>query len=213
MNIAQIVISIVVAYLIGSIPVAYLIGKMHDVDVFKIGSGNMGASNISRSVSKPWGGITWFLDSSKGVIAILIVRQIMPADQQALATMIGAVVVIIGHVWSIAVRILIGEFRGGKGAATTIGTWFLFMPLPIIVLILALWILILYVTKFISLTVLTTQTLMSLIIIGMVATHRLELVYLSYLVVTIVIFYRHQKNIQALLAGRERRISDPKPAG
>jgi len=213
MNIAQIVLSIVAAYLIGSIPVAYLIGRLHGVNVFEIGSRNMGASNISRAVSRPWGGITWFLDSSKGIIAILVVRQIMPDDQQTLATMIGAVVVIIGHVWSIFVRFIIGEFRGGKGAATTIGTWFLFMPLPIVVLILALWLLILYVTKFISLTVLSTLTLMSLIIIGMVATHRLELVHLSYLIVTVIIFYRHQSNIQALLAGRERRISDAKPAG
>src|SRR5262245_27882775 len=103
MSVGTLLLMIVPAYLIGSIPIAYLIGRLHGINVFKVGSGNMGAGNIARVINKKWAGITWFLDSLKGVIAIVVVRQIATPDQYALATMIGAIAAIVGHNWSIFV--------------------------------------------------------------------------------------------------------------
>ena len=208
MTFGQVVGMALVAYLIGSIPVAYLIGKLHGINVFEIGSGNMGAGNIARAVNKKWGGFTWFLDSTKGIVAILIARQLAPPDQAAVATMVGAIAVIVGHVWSIFVVFITGRFRGGKGAATTIGTWFLFIPLPLIALVMSIWVLIVATTRLVSLAVITAIGLISILIVGMVVTGSYQPIYLSYLLVSVLILFRHQENIKALIEGRERRLGD-----
>jgi glycerol-3-phosphate acyltransferase PlsY len=199
----------IVAYLIGSIPVAYLVGRLHGINIFKVGSGNMGAGNIARAVSKTWGGITWLLDSMKAIVAILIVREIAPPDHLAVATMIGSIAAIVGHIWSIFVWFITGRFRGGKGAATAIGTWFLFIPLPLIAVVMSIWVLIVVTTRLVSLAVLTAIILISASIISLVLTGSYEPLYLSYLLVSALVIYRHRANIEALLEGRERRLGDP----
>jgi len=208
MNIGTLLLMVGLAYLIGSIPVAYLIGRLHGVNVFNEGSGNMGAGNIARLINKKWAVLTWTLDSIKGVIAILVARQVMPADQYALATMVGAIAAIVGHNWSIFVLFITGQIRGGKGAATAIGTWFLFIPPLFIAIVMAIWVAIVLTTRYVSLAVLTTMGLISLLVIYWVADGNFQPVYLTYLVVTGMIFYRHRENIKALLAGKERRLGD-----
>jgi glycerol-3-phosphate acyltransferase PlsY len=208
MRVEQVILAIVVAYLIGAIPVAYLIGRLHGINVFEIGSGNMGAGNIARYVNKTWGAITWLLDSIKGIVAILIVRQILP-DHTAIATMLGSIACIVGHIRPIFVVFIIGRFKGGKGAATAIGTWFLFIPLWIIAAVMSVWVLIVATTRLVSLAVLVSMTLMSLAIVAMTTMGYMETVYISYLLVMAMIFYRHKDNIKALVEGRERRLGDP----
>jgi glycerol-3-phosphate acyltransferase PlsY len=196
----------VLAYAIGSIPVGYVVGKLHGFNVFTVGSGNMGANNITRRLGFFWGGLTWFLDSMKGIAAILIIRALSPADDDALATVIGAVGAIIGHTWSFAVKLITGKLRGGKGAATAIGTWLTFMPPLFFAGVMAVWVLIVVITRYVSLAVLVTTGIIALAVVIMVAVNFFTPVYLLYLIVPLIVFYRHRENIIALSEGRERKL-------
>jgi glycerol-3-phosphate acyltransferase PlsY len=205
MHIEQIVLTFWIAYLIGSIPVAYLVARSRGVNIFTIGSGNMGAANVARAVGGRWGILTWGLDSVKGAITIYLVRQMNP-DHTAMATMVGAIGVIVGHNWSVVVMIITGRLRGGKGAAAAIGTWLVFLPLWLVVAAFFTWVGILILTRFVSLAVLTTTGLVSLGLIALVVFGYYDPIYISYLIVTAMIFFRHRENIQRLIAGNERRF-------
>ena len=206
MDVVSIILLFVIAYGIGSIPVGYVIGKLHGINIFTVGSGNMGANNIARSLGFFWGGLTWFLDSMKGIAAILLIRALTPSDQAALATVIGAVGAIIGHNWSFAVMLITGKLRGGKGAATAIGTWLTFIPLHIFAAVMALWVVIVVITRYVSLAVLVTTGIIAAAVIIMVASGTFTPIYLLYLLVPIIVFYRHRENIIALSEGRERKL-------
>ncbi len=206
MNIFTVLLFFAIAYGLGSIPIGYLIGKTHGFNIFNEGSGNMGANNIARKLGYFWGGLTWFLDSMKGIGAILLIRALAPAEDFALATVIGAVGAIIGHNWSIFVRLITGRLRGGKGAATAIGTWLTFIPPLMIAGVMAVWVLIVVITRYVSLAVLVTTGLVALAVVIMVAQGSFAPIFLLYLLVPVIVFYRHRENIIALSEGRERKL-------
>jgi glycerol-3-phosphate acyltransferase PlsY len=194
------------AYLIGSLPIGYLIGKLHGINIFKIGSGNMGANNIVRSLGFFWGGMTWFLDSMKGIAAILLARALVAPEHHALATILGAIGAIIGHNWSIAVMVITGRLRGGKGAATAIGTWLTFIPPILIAVAMSIWVIIVVTTRYVSLAVLVTTALIGVAVVALVLAQFFEPIYVLYLIVPIIVFYRHRENILALSQGKERKL-------
>ena len=209
MRLEYIVLIFWAAYLIGSIPVAFGIARLHGIDIFTVGSGNMGATNVIRAVGMRWGALTWALDCAKGILAIYVARQIAPDDHLGKATMIGAIGVVVGHNWSIGAMILTGKLRGGKGAAAALGTWLVFLPAWLLAAAFLVWLAIVIATRFVSLAVLTTTMLVSLAIAVMVVVGDYEPVYISYWIVTALIFYRHRDNIRALIEGRERRFGTP----
>ncbi len=199
-------------YIIGSFPTAYLIGRLHRINIFEVGSGNMGANNVTRALGVKWGVLVWMLDSGKGVLAVLLARLIMPWDPWA-ASVIGAIAVVIGHNWSLLAALVTGTLRGGKGAATAGGTWIIMMA-PwwyIVVITITLWGLIVLITRYVSLAVLVSVaigTIWALLLIGGGAAN-VPPVYVFYIVlVALMIYVRHWKNIQSLLAGRERRLGE-----
>jgi glycerol-3-phosphate acyltransferase PlsY len=199
-------------YIIGSFPTAYVIGRLHRINIFEVGSGNMGANNVTRALGVKWGVLVWLLDSGKGVLAVLLARLIMPWDPWA-ASVIGAIAVVIGHNWSLLAALVTGTLRGGKGAATAGGTWIIMMA-PwwyIVVITITLWGLIVLVTRYVSLAVLVSVaigTIWTLLLIGGGASN-VPPVYVFYIVlVALMIYVRHWKNIQSLLAGRERRLGE-----
>jgi acyl phosphate:glycerol-3-phosphate acyltransferase len=207
MLIEQIVLTFWIAYLVGAIPIAYLVSRLHGVDIFTIGSGNMGATNVARAVGTGWGLLTWALDMVKGVGAIVIARQLI-SDHTSAVTMIAAIGVIMGHNWSIIVMMITGHLRGGKGAAAALGTWLIFIPPLLIVIAFGIWLAIIITTRFMSLAVLTMTSVISLMIIGLVMVGYYEPVYVNYLIASGLIFFRHRDNIQRLLRGSERRFGE-----
>ncbi len=117
----------VVSYVIGSFPTAYLIGRTKGIDIFKVGSGNMGATNVIRALGFRYGALVWAIDAAKGVLAILLARQLAP-DFQTTASVLAAVAAVAGHNWSLLATLLTGSIRGGKGAATAMGTFLFLAP-------------------------------------------------------------------------------------
>lgn len=204
-----ILLIIVTSYLLGSFPTAYLIGRMRGVNIFEVGSGNMGATNIIRVMGLGWGLVVWFFDSTKGIIAILLATRLW-MDNQALATVIAAVCAIIGHNWSLFAGLLTGTIRGGKGAATAFGTLIMIVPPYVIAVMLLVAALIIGITRYVSLAVLLMFTLAAVWMIVLLTERQIPVEYTLYsLAIVALIFYRFRTNIQRLLAGTERRLGDP----
>ena len=118
--------AIVIGYLLGSCPTAYLIGKLRKgVDVRQVGMGNMGAANVFREIGRREGIIVWAVDVAKGAGAILIAQ----ALQVTQPWMLGAgAAALVGHSFPIYIG-----FRGGKGAATTMGIFLALAPVPMLI--------------------------------------------------------------------------------
>jgi glycerol-3-phosphate acyltransferase PlsY len=195
-------------YLIGSFPTAYVIGTLHGINIFKVGSGNMGANNTTRALGLKWGVIVWALDVGKGILAVLVSRRIMPWDALG-ASVIGAVSVVIGHNWSLLASLITGTFRGGKGASTAGGTWLMLIPAPIFIVTVGLWVALVVGTRYVSLAVLIAFSVGTLWVVALVSSKLIDPLYSWYVVpVTAVVYYRHRENILALLRGTERRFME-----
>jgi glycerol-3-phosphate acyltransferase PlsY len=208
MEFQTVVIILISSYLIGSIPTAYLIGRLHGKNIFELGSGNMGANNTARVLGYKWGVLVWFLDGCKGISATLMARQLVAADDQSAAMIISAVAAVMGHNWSLFASLLTGHIRGGKGAATATGTWVLLVSPILIAVALVTWAVIVALTRYVSLAVLTIVLLVSLFIIVPLLFDKGDPIYVLYALVPAMVFYRHRANIRALLSGTERRLGE-----
>jgi acyl phosphate:glycerol-3-phosphate acyltransferase len=110
------VLALLAGYLLGSIPFGLVLTRLAGYgDLRKIGSGNIGATNVLRTGNKPLALATLLLDAGKGAIAVVLARAAAPAEPTVvLAAAAGALA---GHLYPVWL-----EFRGGKGVATTLGT-------------------------------------------------------------------------------------------
>ncbi|MAS35578.1 MAG: acyl-phosphate glycerol 3-phosphate acyltransferase [Anaerolineaceae bacterium] len=203
----QIILVLVLSYVLGAIPTAYLIGRIKKINIFEVGSGNMGATNASRALGIGWGVLVWLLDMSKGIAAIFLARQIM-TDAVAAATALAGAMSIIGHNWSIFVAVLTGKLRGGKGASVAFAALLVIAP-GIVLGISLVGSLILFLTRYVSLAVLVMIGIATLWMIILVDQHLMPIEYSYYSVlVAVLIAYRFRDNIERLLRGTERRLGE-----
>ena len=207
MQLSSVMLVIAISYIIGSFPTAYLVARTRGVDIFKVGSGNMGATNVIRACGFRYGLIVWAWDVFKGILAILIARWLIPENPTA-ASVLAAVAAVAGHNWSFLATVLTGSIRGGKGAATATGTFVLLAPTLLVAVILALGAAIVLLTRYVSLGVLISAAAAGAAIVLLVGLGQMEPVYSVYLLVCYMIFLRHRNNIYNLLAGKERRLGD-----
>ena len=194
-------IIILVSYFIGSISTSYIIAKrMMGVDIRTQGSGNAGSTNVLRTLGKKAGILTFVGDLLKGVIAVLIAKAIatIAHTDVATASYIAVVFVVIGHNWPIYLG-----FRGGKGVATSLGAMIAVNPV-IALSCFAFFILIVYVTKYVSLgSVLGICT--SPIIMFFIGNYK-GLAVTLFLSASVI--FKHRENIKRLLNGTERKIGE-----
>ncbi|MAU13225.1 MAG: acyl-phosphate glycerol 3-phosphate acyltransferase [Anaerolineaceae bacterium] len=215
-NILPILLIIVTSYLIGSLPTAYLIAKSRNINIFEVGSGNMGGTNVARALGTKWGVITVLLDVCKGIAAIVLARLLLP-DEKWGATTISAIAVIIGHNWSLfatflyhtAVKSKHLTIRGGKGAATALGTMIMIAQPQIIIGMVAVFGVLIALTRYVSLGVLASFTLATIWVYALATQNQLPIEYATYSVLLgILLLWRFRENIQRLLTGQERRLGD-----
>lgn len=203
------IFALIVGYLLGSTPSAYLIGRLNGIDIFKIGSGNMGATNVLRALGFKWAALVWLIDTGKGVLAVLLARA-FPGDP-LMNSVAGGLAAVCGHNWSLFVRLITGQLRGGKGAATAGGTWLaVFSPfIHLILLPLSVMVAMTLATRIISLSVLATAVSALILAILFVTGTGNSYLYAVYaLLIVALVFYRHRENIQRLREGRERRLGE-----
>lgn len=114
-------LTIIIGYLLGSIPTAYIAGRLtRGKDIRSLGGGNMGALNAAREVGPVVGLIVLLVDIAKGAGAVLIARYL---GVSLLWVYLAGFASITGHCWPVFLK-----FRGGKGAATTIGVFLALAP-------------------------------------------------------------------------------------
>ena len=216
-NALQVIFCIVASYLIGSFPTAYFVGKARNVNIFEVGSGNMGGTNVARAVGKGWAIFTGLVDVSKGVFAVWLARDIILAEQIGVATSISATSVVVGHNWSLFATVLTASIkegklrlivRGGKGAATAFGAMMMIQPVQSLVAA-AIGIVIISRTRYVSLGVLIGFAVAIFWLILLVGTEFQKPILLLYAVaLTVMLLLRHRGNVQRLLAGTERRLGE-----
>lgn len=110
------------AYLIGSVPFGFIIGKSQGVDVRTVGSKNIGATNVFRTVGKKWGLLAFLCDFLKGFLPTMAAKLLSPSSAQWLPVAVGLCCVV-GHTLTVFMK-----FRGGKGVATAFGMLVALIP-------------------------------------------------------------------------------------
>jgi glycerol-3-phosphate acyltransferase PlsY len=182
------------AYLLGSIPTGLLLGKAYGIDVRKEGSGNIGATNLYRTVGRRVGVMTLIGDCLKGLLPVLAVKfSTLPPE---FAAWVG-LAAFCGHVFSVFLK-----FKGGKGVATALGVFLALSPLAVAIA-LGIFMLLMLVWRYVSLGSIGAAAVMPLAV-WLQGGGRV-LIAVTVLISAIVIV-RHIENIRRLAAGTENRF-------
>ncbi len=195
-----------VSYIIGSIPSGYIAGQIAGVDIRSVGSGNIGATNVTRSLGKKFGYPVFLADFFKGPLAILIAnviaRKAGATGSVEMYEIVAAVCCVLGN----AFPIWLG-FRGGKGVAVSAGLLFALMPWAALAAI-AIWLIIFYATRYVSLASILAALSMPVVVFGLLRFHKMSEWSFLYVAITLTAFVvlRHRPNIARLLNGTETRF-------
>ncbi|MBD3679738.1 MAG: glycerol-3-phosphate 1-O-acyltransferase PlsY [Rhodobacteraceae bacterium] len=183
----------VAAYLLGSVPFGLVMARLFGLgDLRKIGSGNIGATNVLRTGNKPAAALTLVLDAGKGGIAVLVARAMVGEDAAQLA----GFAAFLGHLFPVYLG-----FRGGKGVATFLGT-LLAVQFPLGLAACAIWLLTAFAFRFSSLAALVASATSPVIA---AVTGNMQVVLLLILL-ALLVWIRHHANIRRLMVGDEPKI-------
>ncbi len=187
--------ALAVGYLIGSIPFGLLIARAAGLgDIRRIGSGNIGATNVLRAGGKKLAVLTVLLDSGKGGVAAYLALRLYGLDMALLAGF-GA---FLGHLFPIFLK-----FRGGKGVATYLGV-LLALAWPAGLAFVAVWLAVAIATRYSSLAALTASLAAPLVLVWLLQWQMAEM----FAVMTLFLWVRHAPNIRRLVKGVESRIGE-----
>lgn len=194
-------IIIIIAYLLGNISTSYIVAKrLTGVDIRTQGSGNAGSTNVLRTLGKKAGALTFVGDVLKGLVAVLIARLIAYGVHmdQSICAYLAVVAVVLGHNYPI----ILG-FKGGKGVATSLGSMLGMNPL-IALICLVFFILIVVITKYVSLGSILGIGLSPIIMI--INNNTKGLIVTLFLTISVAI--THKENIKRILNGTERKVGE-----
>ncbi len=203
----------VVGYLCGSVPFALLIGWARGVDIRRVGSGNVGATNTGRALGTKWGGLCLVLDVLKGITPVAFAGWMMGyvhgslMPHQAWRWLAVAAAAMLGHVYPIWLR-----FRGGKGVATGLGVLLGFGPLLTVPVSFSvvIWLLVLAVSRYVSLASIVAAMAVPLLLCGQAAARQQLGQITPFLVSTMMlaslVIVRHHTNIWRLWTGTEPKL-------
>ena len=203
------VVTALIAYLLGSFPTGYLAGRARGIDIRKSGSGNIGATNVFRTLGRRAGIGVLLADALKGWLAVSLipdlVQLIFPPSSEvepgiamlhALKVTAG-VAVILGHNYTCWLR-----FRGGKGIATSGGVLIALLPVAFLVT-LAVWLIAFAISRYVSLA--SVLAAVALPVATWQINGRGDLIVVTTLLAVMAI-YKHRSNIKRLLNGTESRF-------
>ncbi|MED0679618.1 glycerol-3-phosphate acyltransferase PlsY [Aneurinibacillus thermoaerophilus] len=191
---------ILLSYLLGSVSFSILVvKKIAKIDIREHGSGNAGATNTLRVLGKGPGIAVLLLDAAKGAIAFGLASWLTKGNDWVIV--LSGIAAIVGHNWPVFFG-----FRGGKGVATTIGTLLALTPVPALIAV-AVTIVVIAITRYVSLGSLVFFTLVPIILL----TQGASFVYIAgTFMIAILGYMRHVGNIKRLLQGTERKLGEKK---
>ena len=190
------------AYLLGSIPFGLLVAKVFGRgDVRKEGSGNIGATNVSRVAGPLAGILTLLLDGAKGAAAVLVAGRY--SNDSAMWMVIAGLAALVGHCFPVWLK-----FKGGKGVATAAGVYLALCP-PAFLAGLILFLLVAGFSRYVSLGSVAAAVAMPLLMYFLWAPHHAPPPVITFgaLAVAVLIVYKHDGNLQRLVEGTEPKFS------
>jgi len=188
-----------VSYLLGSIPFGYLLVRIFKgEDVRTSGSGNIGATNVARK-SPALGVATLLLDAAKGLAAVLVARALFSGPHQQLIMTTAAFFAVLGHLFPVWLK-----FRGGKGVATSLGSFILLTPKSILCMV-VLFLIIAVAFRYVSLGSVAVAAAFPLLAWAL---HEYvdprQLIFIA--LVSALVIWKHRQNIGRLATGTESRL-------
>ncbi len=190
---------IIISYLIGSIPTGFIIVKLlKGEDIRQIGSGSTGATNVKRVLGNKWFFTVMILDALKGAAPVVwATYNVYAFYDWGLSPVLAALFVLIGHSKSIFLK-----FTGGKSVASGVGT-VLALCWPVGLIVAAIWGVVTYFSKYVSLGSIVALTISPLLMIWF----NQPILYVSYCAVgAAYVIYLHRENIKRLLEGKENKV-------
>jgi glycerol-3-phosphate acyltransferase PlsY len=185
----------VIGYLLGSIPFGMLVARIWGLgNLRKIGSGNIGATNVLRTGNKAAAAATLILDGAKGAVAVLVARAAAGEDAAQLAGLMA----FLGHCFPVWL-----SFRGGKGVATFLGV-LLALAWPVGVAVCLTWLVSAAATRISSMAAIYAAALSTIWIIFLGFSD----MFVLGVILTLLIFFRHAANIRRLRSGTEPKIGE-----
>lgn len=217
MSIAAVFVpAVIAAYLIGSIPFGLILAKAHGKDLRKIGSGNIGATNLARALGRRWGYLCFALDTLKGLLPMVAVAGIAgrPDEPALLAWWLAVgIAAILGHVFPVFLG-----FKGGKGVATSfgvaLGLWPYFTLGAFVAL--AVWLGTVLIWRYVSLASICAAVTFPLVLfVGILVVPSwtacgLWPLLIAAVALPVLVIVRHRDNIRRLIAGTESKIHSRK---
>ena len=205
---------ILFAYLLGSVPFGFLIAKTKGIDLRKVGSGNIGATNASRALGKKWGIVCMLLDILKGLVPMLLVPLLGLTEenagplQLALWLLVGCAAVL-GHVFPVYLK-----FKGGKGVATSLGIVLGLWPYYTVCGIAAflVWLFLVLLWRYVSLASIVAAISFPIFLTTAMFVFKgwqlLQLwpLLLIAVLMSLLVVIRHRDNIKRLMEGSEAKI-------
>jgi len=193
MDMIKYILLFIASFILGSIPFGIIIAKAKGVDLKKLGSRNIGATNVLRSLGKWPAALTLLGDVLKGTAAVAIGRYF--GVEPVYEGFVG-LSAILGHNFSIFLG-----FRGGKGVATSLGVLGIYSPQTALFTFI-IWLMVVMFTKYSSLGALVSFGLLPINVLLFDSKEKL----FTAILITILIFMRHKDNIQRFIKGTERRM-------
>lgn len=194
------ILLIATCYLLGSIPSGFLIVKLvRGMDIRQVGSGNIGATNVTRILGKPWGFTCFGFDFLKGFVATFFLPALFfeIGDHLVWVKLVAAVAVVGGHNWTCFLK-----FKGGKGVATAAGSLFGMTPIVVLTCLL-IWILVLLFSKMVSLSSIIASFCLP-VVMWLYQEPRGYLILGCLLAVISLV--RHKENMKRIWQGTENKI-------
>jgi acyl phosphate:glycerol-3-phosphate acyltransferase len=194
------IVGVLLSYLAGSIPSAYLAGKARGVDLRKHGSGNLGATNVVRVLGPKIGAVVFIADLLKGFLPVSFLPRYTETLRPGMWALVFGAAAIAGHVKPV---FLLGK-GGGKGVATASGVFLALAFVPMLIAE-ALWILVFYFTRYVSLASLVGAAVLPIAIL-IFSRDPQSPVFIASVIIALFVFWTHRANIGRLRRGEEHRF-------
>jgi len=213
----NLLVIIILSYLVGSIPTGILVGKAaKNIDIREHGSGNMGGTNVFRTLGWQYGLLTLVLDALKGAVAVVLISRLYlgsfpfpnatPFDDFTLVQIFAGLSAVIGHIWTV-----FAGFKGGKGIATALGFLISLVTVDMLLAV-GVFVIVVYFSKYISLGSISAAA--SIPVIMIVRENIFNIDIPSYgtvlpfsIVLALLVIYTHRANIKRLIQGNENVFS------
>lgn len=193
------------AYLLGSIPNGYLAGRAQGVDLRKVGSNNIGATNALRVLGKKWGYLVFAGDAFKGWLAVMLAWVVgwqWDESSKIYLGVIAAIMAMVGHIFPVWLG-----FKGGKGISTSAGVMIALFPIWVFIFGLAIWGILFFATRYVSVASIAAAISLPVSSGILWAMGQCDAVRTSIAAAMCVLaVWRHKPNIQRLLAGTEKKF-------